>query len=69
MLANPPVASSNKLENKTYFSWAGKLWYIVEIDKTGEMVFIEDCKTERVRWVKTALFEDDMKEVKLTELC
>lgn len=59
-------AASTSLEAKTYFSWANKLWYVVDVDKSGDMAFIEDCKTERVRWVKTALFEDEMKEVKLT---
>lgn len=55
--------SEIKLTEKTYFAWADKLWYIVEVDKTGECAFIEDCKTERVRWVKTALFVDEMREV------
>ena len=63
------LLAPSELKEKTYFSWAGKLWYIMDLDKAGEMAFIEDCKTERVRWVKTALFEDDMKEVKLIESC
>jgi len=50
-----------------YFSWADKLWYVMDVSKDGDMAFVEDCKTEKVRWIKTALFEEDMKEVKLIE--
>lgn len=61
------LAHSSELHEKMYFSWAGKLWYIMNLSSDGTQAFIEDCKTERVRWVKTALFEEDMKEVKLIE--
>jgi len=50
-----------------YFSWAGKLWYLMNLSADGDMAFVEDCRTEKVRWIKTALFEDECKEVKLIE--
>ena len=63
----PQLSDTIPLENKMYFEWSGRLWYVVEVDKTGEMAFVEDCKTNKVRWIKCALFADDMKEVKLTQ--
>jgi len=54
----------------TYFSWAGKLWYfVVDVEDDYEMAFVEDCKTEKQRWIKIELFEDEMEEVKLNTLC
>jgi len=47
-----------------YFSWAGKLWYVMNVSKDDEMAFVEDCKTLKVRWIKTDLFIDECEEVK-----
>jgi len=67
MSVSLPQLSDTKLQKKMYFSWADKLWYVMDVSKDGDMAFVEDCKTEKVRWIKTALFEEDMKEVKLIE--
>jgi len=66
MSVSPPQLS-DKLHEKMYFSWAGKLWYLMNLSADGDMAFVEDCRTEKVRWIKTALFEDECKEVKLIE--
>jgi hypothetical protein len=75
MSASTKISSNNadtstelKLKVKTYFSWSKKLWYILDVSKDGEMAFIEDCKTRKVRWIKTELFLADMKEVELVAL-
>ena len=53
-----------ELREKMYFSWAGKLWYVMNVSKDDEMAFVEDCKTLKVRWIKTDLFIDECEEVK-----
>lgn len=52
-----------RYQPKTYFTWGKRLYYVVDISQDGEMVFVEDCKTERVRWMKTDLFKGFTKEV------
>jgi len=67
MQASPQVQLNSELREGMYFEWAGKLWYVLNVSKDDEMAFVEDCKSLKVRWIKTALFEEEMKEVKLTE--
>lgn len=67
MSASLTQPNDTKLRKETYFEWSGRLWYVVDVDKDGETAFVEDCKTMKVRWIKCALFEDEMKEVKPIE--
>jgi molybdopterin-guanine dinucleotide biosynthesis protein len=60
-------ASLHQLSKKTYFTWADKLWYVVDVAKDGDMVFVEDCKTEKVRWIKIELFKEDMRVIEVEQ--
>lgn len=50
-----------------YFAWAGHLWYIhdvrIDVKEQEQVILVENCKTDNIRWMPTRHFISGMREV------
>jgi hypothetical protein len=57
------LTNVNALKIGTYFTWANKLWYVIDMTHDGERAYVEDCGTNNAKWMRTAHFGKRIKVV------